>query len=321
MKRLAAAWILPAAGLLAGCGAQTILLGTKGSYLFTTMDSLALPGEQVQLQARLQAGDFLQGQPGHVIRFHRNGELFKVAETDEAGVAAVTFQPDRAGDYVFNVEVAPIGVEEDLPEPRALLVACRGEDAPIVVVDMDKTLVASGFDAVLVGDPQPMQRSPQVMARIAETHTIVYLTHRPDYFGPKSKGWLRVHNYPAGPVLLSTIGGFLKGSGVYKSEMLRALKQKFRRIETGIGDKVSDAQAYHDNGLKAFLIISVSDSDSAESLTKLADAIKELPDKVQVVTHWGQIEQALYEGGSYPRSAAERMLRELAAKRTKDADT
>jgi len=66
---------------------------------------------------------------------------------------------------------------------------------------------------------------------------------------------LRDKKYPAGPVLLSTVGGFLKGSGKYKTEMLRRLQVGFKKIEVGIGDKVSDAAAYHENGLKSFLII------------------------------------------------------------------
>lgn len=301
-------------GVLAagGCGTQWVLLGTEGEYLFTAFDALALPGEAVTLRARLQAGDFLMSRPGHVVRFLRGGRLFKAAETDAAGVAAVTFTPDAPGDYHFTAEVSASGFADELPGPQELLAACRAPDAPIVVVDMDRTLVASGFDRVLIGAPEPMAKSPAVMTRLAGRYTVVYLTHRPDYFGPKSKAWLRQYRYPAGPVLLSSLGGFLSGSGAFKADMLGELRQRFRKIEMGIGDKVSDARAYHDNGLKAFLIIQVDPKASPEQLREQADSIAELPAAVQVVTGWDQVEQGVFEAASFPLPGMVAELRKLA---------
>ncbi|MBE3069617.1 MAG: hypothetical protein IMZ66_05205 [Planctomycetes bacterium] len=304
-----------------GCGAQQILLGTEGAYLFTVMDALALPGEDVLLRARLQAGDLLRGRAGQVVRFSRDGVLYKAGETDGDGVAAVTFTPPEPGDYRFVADVAAAGLPDEPPRPRELLIACRAADAPVVVVDLDKTIVASGFHAVLLGNPEPMPGSPEVLSRLARDRTVVFLTHRPDYFGPKSKQWLRAQGYPPGPVLLSTVGGFLKGSGTYKQDAIRSLKQRFKGIAVGIGDKVSDAQAYHDNGLKAFLIVQVPDDASADALEQLADSIKGLPDAVQVVTGWGEIEKALFDAGAYPRSAIERRLRDLAGERRKTGNT
>jgi len=185
----------------------------------------------------------------------------------------------------------------------------------MVVVDLDKTVVATGFHTVLIGRATPMADSQRVLARLAGKRTIVYLTHRPDYFSIKSKAWLREHKYPPGPLLLSTPGAFLKGSGAYKSEMLAQLRKRFRKIEIGIGDKISDAQAYHENGLKAFLILPVPEPEPAapERLEALADELEALDDEVQVVTHWRQIEQVLFEKGSHPRSAMQKQIRKLAA--------
>ena len=296
-----------------GCGAQGVLLGTEGSYVLTVMDALAVPGQPVELRARLEAGDLLKSQAGHVVRFARGGKLFKAAETDEEGAAAVAFTPDEPGDFTFVADVAPGGMPDAPPPPQELRVVCRSADAPMVVVDLDKTVVASGFHAVLIGSPKPMPGSAEVLRRLAETRTVVYLTHRPDYFGPKSKGWLRANRYPTGAVLMSTISGFLMGSGSYKTEMIRQMRERFRNIRTGIGDKISDALAYHDNGLQSFLIISIPDGDEAGVFEQLADDLKQLPPAVQVVTGWDQIAGVLFEGASYPRPAAEARLRELAA--------
>jgi len=312
MRRSArtALWLLAAA--MSGCGAQTVLLGTEGSYLFTAMDALTTPGEEAQLRAQLRGGDFLRGRPGYAVRFYRAGKLFKVAETDADGVAAVSFTPRAPGDHEFTAALAPVGLAEEPPEPRTLTVACRTPETPLVVVDLDKTVVATGFHTVLVGRPEPMEGSRQALARLAKTHTIVYLTHRPDYFSIKSKAWLREHEYPGGPLLLSTLGGFLRGSGAFKSDAIAALARRFRRIEIGIGDKVSDAQAYHEHGLKAFLILQVPRDAEPEAYEILADELGALDEKVQVVTQWAQIEQALYAGGSFGRAAMQERLGKLA---------
>ena len=303
-----------------GCGAQGILLGTTGGKLFTTMDALALPGEEVALQAKLQGGDFLRARPGYVVRFSRDGQLFKAAETDGDGVASVSFTPAAAGDYIFTAEVSPAGQDEEVPAARMLRVTCRDANTPIAVVDLDKTVVASGFHTVLVGTPDEMPDSPRVMHRIAKDRTVVYLTHRPDYFGPKSKGWLKDKGFPPGPVLLSTVEGFLQGSGEYKTAAIKQLQDRFKGIEIGIGDKASDVAAYHANGLKGFLIIQIPTGDDPKPYTELADDIDELPPAVQVVTGWDQVEKALFSGASYPPAETEKRLRALAAERTKPAE-
>ncbi len=317
MRRLWAVVLIGLSAAAGGCGTQDILLGTEGDYLFTVTDTMANPGEEISLKVRLQSGDFLRGRQGHVVRFTLDGTPYKAAETNGDGVATVSFEPPAAGNYRFTAEVAPMGLAKAPPPPQQLLVTCREREDPLVVVDLDKTVVASGFHTVLIGDPTPMAGSVDVLKRLTGQYTIVYLTHRPDALGPKSKRWLRQQGYPAGPVLLSDIGGFFSGSGTYKSEALARLKRRFEKIEIGIGDKISDAQAYHANGLKAFLIIQVPDTATAAALTTLADALAPLPDDVQVVTGWDQVAKAIFGEASYPRSAAQRRLKALAETRSK----
>ena len=313
MRRTAAALLLSAVASLVGCGVQQVLLGTEGEYFYGAFDGLALPGEEVALRARLQGGDLLGARSGYVVRFLRDGRLFKAAETDGDGVATVSFTPPATGDYDFTAELSPRGFPDDPPAPRDFTVVCRPADTPMIVVDMDKTVVASGFQQVLIGDPEPMPNSQKVMQRLPERYTVVYLTHRPDYFGPKSKAWLRRHRYPSGPLLLSDIGGFLRGSGAFKDAALSELRGKFKRIEIGVGDKVSDAQAYHDNGLKAFLIVQIPQAADAASYEAMDKDLAALADEAQVVTDWRQIADALAKKASYPRSAMQQKLKALAA--------
>jgi hypothetical protein len=312
MSRLMTATLLLAFLAAGGCGTQDVLLGAEKGYLFTAYDAVSPPGEPVELRARLQAGDLLSARSGYVVRFLRDGRIFKAAETDADGVAAVTFTPSGPDDYRFTVEVSPNGFPDQPPSPVELLVACRAADTPLMVVDLDKTLVASGFQDVLIGSPQPMPQSQEVMKRLAERYSVVYLTHRPDLFGPRSKAWLREYAYPAGPLLLSDIGGFLKGSEAFKSRMLRELGRRFKRIEIGIGDKVSDAEAYHDNGIQAFLIIQPDQLRTPQELRALSESLAKLPEAVQVVTGWDQVEKAVFAKASFPRSRAQQQLNKLA---------
>ncbi|HUX00412.1 MAG: hypothetical protein WBD63_05405 [Phycisphaerae bacterium] len=309
MARAASVLTMAVLAAAAGCGAQDVLLGARQGYLFTAADALALPGEEVLLRAHLQGGDLLRDQPGYVVRFSRGGVFYKAAETDADGVAAVSFAPPGPGDYVFRADLSPNGFPAEPPQPVDVFLLCRPADAPLLVVDLDKTLVASGFQEVLVGDPEPMPDSVEVMKRLAGTYAVVYLTHRPDLFGPKSKAWLREQGYPAGPVLLSDVGGFLKGSGAFKSGALADLRRRFTGRAIGVGDKISDVQAYLDNGLEGFLIIQADESAGAAALRQLADSIASLGNDAQVVAAWRQIEQAVFEGASFPKGEFERRLR------------
>ncbi|MFW6066234.1 MAG: hypothetical protein ACOC9S_05385 [Planctomycetota bacterium] len=298
---------------IVGCGTETYVLGTRDSYLFTARDALALPGEQVRLQARLQGGDFLLDMPGYVVRFARDGKLYRAAQTNDEGLATVTFTPPEPGDYLFVAETAPVGFSDSPPQPQELLVACREPDTPMAVVDLDKTLVADGFHSVLIGDPQPMPDSVEVMQRLASDHTIVYLTHRPDVFTNKSKSWLAEHGYPPGPVLLSSVSEFLKGSGAYKTEMLRELTSRFDEIRVGIGDKVSDAQAYYDTGLESICILPMPARDDPQQYEMLAEKVSTLPGEVHVVTDWGEVRGVLFDGLTFPPSRIVERLKSKAA--------
>ena len=309
--------VLVCLGLLTslGCGTQATLLETDGENFFVAFDALALPGEEVDLRARIQSGDLLEPRAGCVVLFRRDGELFKAAETDDDGVAVVSFTPDTPGLYRFTAELSPNGFAEAPPPPQACLVACRTADAPMVIVDLDKTLVRSGFHLVLLGEPKPMPDSPRVMHRLAEKYSLVYLTHRPDYFGPKSKAWLAKHGYPLGPLLLSDIGGFLSGSAKFKSDVIQRLSKRFGNMRIGIGDKLSDAISYHANGMTAFLVLDIPDTVPAVQLRAVADALDAVPKEVNVVTSWRQIDQAVFDGKSFPPAVAQARLREMAQAR------
>ena len=277
-------------------------------------DVLAEPGAEVMLEASLRSGLRLTGEEGRRIQFHLDERRLGEVRSDRDGNASVRWTaPETPGDYVVRVRVKPDDQPDKPAEDTQLLVAVRKADAPMVVVDLDKTVVASGFAWVLLGGAKPMAGANLVLERLAKSHTIVYLTHRPDFLGPKSKRWLTENRFPTGPVLTSTLGGFLKGSGDYKADRIASLKQTYPNLAVGIGDKISDARAYADHGLNSILILHVDWSeDDPEDYEKLARELASLPAEVHVVTNWSDVSAILFERAVRSKEAMETRLRQAA---------
>lgn len=281
------------------------MFATDSGYLLYAQDVIVTPGTEVSLKAKLRGGPLLTGKNLTQIRFYIGGAFVNSALTDENGDCSLKFTPRQTGDYIFTVEVDPIGFDDKAPAPVKLLLACRDGGEPIIVVDLDKTLVADGFDKVLLSKAEPMADSVTVMTTLAKTNTIVYLTHRPDLLGPKSKNWLAENKYPTGPVLLSNADQFAEGSEAFKTKMLKELKDNFRNANIGIGDKISDARAYQANSITPYLILSIAPDASSFSLKRLAASLNDLDDRVQVVTSWQQIAEGILQSKDFPRRAAQ----------------
>ena len=298
-------------GLLfcSGCSRINRYLGSDGDYLLKAYDVLALPGEQVQLSARLQSGTIQRDLAGRSIRILRNGWFVKTVITDDEGFGLADFTPQRPGDYIFSIEAEPAGLKSTPPEPVELLVACRASSEPMAIIDVDKTLAHTESWRFFRENPEPMAGSVDVMRRLAKDYTVVYVTHRPQQYAHHTKTWLLRHGYPTGPLLMPEVVDFARGSRRYKTKELTRLKSKFPNIRIGIGDKISDVQAYHDSALQAFLILNDEGCDDPEDYLELAQELDRLPEGVQVVRKWSQIASVIYQGQSFPKSTAQEELR------------
>jgi hypothetical protein len=101
-------------------------------------------------------------------------------------------------------------------------------------------------------------------------------------------------------LLKSTLKTIVKGSGAYKPRRLEDIRARFSRVETGIGDKISDALAYHENGMQAFLILPIPDELTPAGRDGLVEQLRPLPDTIQVVQDWSQIAAFFEENQRYP---------------------
>jgi hypothetical protein len=312
--------LLAAAGSSrAGFGDWLRRIRNELGRVLLAQDVLCTPGEEVDLRASLRGGFRLEGVEGVRLQFHLNERrIDQITSNADGDVQTRWTAPSEPGDYAIRVRVKPDDQpddEDDAVAPTRLLVAVRKPDVPIAIIDLDKTLVASGFHRVLLGaGPEPMAGSKVVVARLARTHTVVYLTHRPDFLGPTSKQWLDRHGYPRGPLLTSTLGGLIEGSGRFKTRRLTDLSKRFTNLKVGIGDKISDARAYATLGLTSILILPVDWSDDdPEDFEDLASDLAALPDAVHVVTNWAAVSEILFEGVRRPPDPMIRRLRNVAA--------
>ena len=187
-----------------------ITMQAEHNAIFYAYDTLAYPGQPVDLAAQLLNVRGMDGIPGVTLGFYRGSALVALGRTDKQGVATVSWTPPAEGDYAFTVKVValPDGIGEahrnvDRCTPAPLLVAARRKTTDFVVIDLDHTVVGSGFFHVLMGGAKPMPESIRVTKRIAGIYSIVYLTHRPGLLARKSKNWLKENGFPAGPLLVS----------------------------------------------------------------------------------------------------------------------
>jgi hypothetical protein len=304
--RRAALLLIASLGLLiaaAGCSktVQTVF-STDNGCLFSGFDVLVAHGEEAAVRVRLQSGKFLRDRPNALVRFSVDNYQPREVVTDDEGYATISFRPPAPGNYVVRAEVLPCEACKVQPSPIEVLVACRRANTSVVIVDLDKTIVASGFKKVLVGDPPPMPRSPEVMNRLAGDYTIIYLTHRLEYLGVKSKAWLQSHGYPRAPTLMADLYGLMQGSATFKTEVVDQIRRRFTGRMIGIGDRLSDALAYRANAAEAILLVPGKESDDAQALKDRAQSLNQVPDDVRVVASWNEIEQIFYQSARFSRS-------------------
>jgi len=284
--------------------AGQVFLGAEGGVVFYALDTLAEPNQTVELTARLQRADLVHDLAGVTVGYYVQEVRAGMAVTDEKGFARLKWTPRREGDYAFTVRVAEVGAGEDrglmdLAGAR-LLVACRGREAEFAVVDLDHTVVDSSFFRVLLGGGAAMADSAEVLRRVARQYSLIYLTHRPDVMTQRSKSWLVRNGYPDGPLLASELRGALGSSGEYKTARLTELRRTHPNMRMGIGDKISDALAYVDNGMTAYLIPQYEQKPAA--MREMVAQLKGLGGRgrLQVVSGWREIEAGVFQGKEFP---------------------
>jgi hypothetical protein len=274
-------------------------LGMESPYLLYGFDAICLPGQPAEVAVRLQEGMYLTDQEGVLIQLRHGGQLVALARTDPEGYARMTFTPSQVGNYHLTAGVLEGQLDEE-PEPSELLVACRKADERFVIVDIDRTLVPSFFAQFSEGQAEPIPGSLRTLGQLDQGRSILYLTLRLDYFGPKTRSWLARHEYPDGPLWVARFHGLLEGNRDFRARRLRHLRRRYPGNHAGIGDKVSSIVAYLANEMTAVLLVRVEQMQDPDACRQTARAMAALPPTYQACRSWDEIRRALVEGESFP---------------------
>jgi len=305
-----------------------ITLGAEHGAVFYAYDTLAYPGKPIALAVKLLSARDLRPIPGVTVAISQGEWLGGKVTTDANGLATMQWTAPREGNYEFEARIVAVPDESHAEllqvSPAPMLVAARPKNARFVVIDLDHTLVDSSFWRVLLAGAKPMAESVRVTKRIAGAYHLIYLTHRPDLLTHKSKRWLREHGYPPGPLLVSELKDVFD-SGEFKTAKLSEVRKAYPNVAMGIGDKITDATAYVDNGLTAYLIPHYK--DKPKDMREMARQVRDLRGKrrLQVVSGWREIEQGIFSRRTYPPATFAAMLdnqagRLEAEERRKDRD-
>ncbi len=319
-------------GRAVGAGVDATLAAEYGT-LFYAFDTLTYPGKSTELVVRLIYVKKFEEVENAAVEFTLGAESLGKVLTDEDGYARLKWTPPRSGDYEIKVKITavPDKDHEELLKvaPTSLHVSARPKDARFIVIDLDRTVVESGFGRVVFTDSaKPMPHAAEVVGELAGKYGIIYLTHRPDFLGNKSKNWLTDNGFVRAPLLVSSFKQSIGDSGKYKSARLAELRKDFPNIRIGIGDKISDVEAYLANDMTGYLIPNYDrNSDDSGDFRKLAKTIRKLDGRIHVVDGWEEISAGILTGRKFPPAAyADRLdawakqLKEEKKKKKKDKD-
>jgi len=232
--------------------------------LLTAYDAIVTTGGRTTLRVKVERENlFRYDLKGVKIEFVANGAVLGSAVSAGDGYADLVVQAGQtAGDLVVTGRIAA-GQSYSAPA-QPLLLAIRSPQARIVIIDIDRTICdGSNTDIVLKSASQirPLPGAVQGMNDIAADATPIYVTARDDYFMRKTKAWLGHWGFPRGPVICSdSIRAQFWDPVPYKTAMIRFLKAQFPNMPAGFGNKNTDADAYHANGLTTYLFDTENDA-------------------------------------------------------------
>ncbi len=290
---------------------STGLLGQvlgKAPPTLNVTDSLIQPGQTARIVIKLGRGFgrmTIESYSAVKVSITDAGgnEVFS-ERTDQDGRMTFERKFRKAGNYFFRARVEK-KIDDKTVTPLLFCVYVRPKDSALVICDLDRTLVQSGFERVLAGLARPFDHAGDVLWRLVKERqmTVIYLTHRPDFFDASSRMWLRKNEFPPGPLFTSDLLGLIGGSGSFKAGQIARLKQKFPNLRLAIGDKYSDVAAYVENKVPSILIPHIKWSkEKRKYWQELLRNMKGVRGDVPVCGNWFEIEEAIFKKAKFPPS-------------------
>ncbi|NIA21858.1 MAG: hypothetical protein GWP05_07830 [Anaerolineaceae bacterium] len=289
----------------------------KAPPTLNVADALIQPGQTARIVIKLGRGfgrATVKSYPAVKVSITDAGgnEVFS-ERTDQGGRMTFERKFRKAGNYFFRARVEK-KIDDKTVTPVLFCVYVRPKESALVICDLDRTLVQSGFERVLAGLARPFDHAGDVLWRLVKERqmTVIYLTQRPDFFDASSRMWLRRNEFPPGPLFTSDLKGLIGGSGSFKAGQIARLKQKFPNLRLAIGDKYSDIAAYAENKVPSILIPHIKWSkDKRKYWQKLLRNMKGIRGDVPVCRNWFEIEEAIFKKTRFPPSRMIDKIKEM----------
>jgi len=243
-------------------GAPSLASPLEGRLATHGFDAITVPGQPAELRLKVERSGWRFWRPDvkdTPVRFTATGSTLS-ARTDRDGVAHASL-PGSLAVGVYSYVAEPEGRSDAAASSRVWVL---DPARPLAVVDIDGTLSTlpswlvpfRGHKAKAYAD------SPQLLNELARTHQIVYLTARDDNLDAKTRAFLALRGFPAGPVIFNDLGLTTKAEraqlnsknhGVSKLQALRKLQALGLTVGLGIGNAATDAYAYENAGAPSYI--------------------------------------------------------------------
>lgn len=260
-------------------------VSARPSATIIAFDQLIQPNQSVRLSVRLVTGglSFVRRPiSGERIEFLIEDRSLGQTLTGGDGMAVKRFTPSKPGFYVITVRLVENPRYE--AEPDDLIVACRKDSDPILLVSLSSVRTPGNPPAVPFS-PAPsaeaMPEAAKILSKFSDRFQIVYLEMGDESLRPGAKDWLDRQSFPSAPLFIWPLPGEAERRMEAFSERLKELRSEgWKNIPAGITRSTADAEGLV--RLKIRAIVMAEEDDEIE-----------LPKTAGKVTDWKAVLKSL----------------------------
>lgn len=239
------------------CHFDYIFSETQKPAKLVAYDSIAVAGEKVILTAKIEKKIlfFRPDIKSEKLFFYIDNKNAGESVTDNDGFAYLPRTINKHGIFELTVKVST--ASKFFSEFASAKIFCSDKDKPAVIVDIDHTVADVSWLGYIIksnNKVKPLKNAPDVLQKLSKSYNLIFVTKREDVFLRKTGDWLKMYEFPAAPVFFWDWGKYPLSSAKYKTRRIKMLKQIWKNISIGIGDRDTDIKAYLENGLKVIKI-------------------------------------------------------------------
>jgi hypothetical protein len=190
---------------------------------------------------------------GVEVSFHAGGSEIGRTRTDKLGYALAT---GRVPSGAREIE-ARSSLDNNVMKSQAKVYSWE-KGRPILVCDIDGTISETDAEALLFDHwdtkSRPLPDAPEALQHLAKHYNLLFLTGRPVAWYGKTEKWLEDKAFPTAPVVLAPDVRDAIKVEQFKARTISMLRKLYPNALIGIGNAVTDWQAYSASGMLTLII-------------------------------------------------------------------